>query len=74
VKYPREPKYLPGLHASVLSSTSIDAVLNMMMKSTTTYAKRENKTLSLLRISGLGLNSHSLATFNLQEKPRTKKQ
>jgi len=56
VKYPREPKYLPGLHASVLSSASIDEVLNMMMKSTT-YAKWENKTLSLLRISGLGLNS-----------------
>jgi len=67
VKYPREPKYLPGFHASVLSSTSIDVVLKMMMKCTT-YAKREIKTLSLLKISGLGLNSHSLASLNLQDK------
>lgn len=67
MKYPREPKYLPGFHASVLSSTSIDVVLKMMMKCTT-YAKREIKTLSLLKISGLGLNSHSLASLNLQDK------
>jgi len=54
-----------------LSSThSIDVVLKMMM-TCTTYANWEcKKLLSLLKVTKLGLNYHSLATMNLHKEKK----